>query len=119
MKKITISNLGPDFISIHFVGEQARPFCIIDKFFLKMLLSKEYDEEHPNAEAGNFIMKFVLTETPTGGKIPNWILFECGRLVTPYVVLDKEAFLWLKESVGLQLSREESRTLQAFRGVEA
>lgn len=114
MKKVTMSNLGPDDISIHYVGEQAKPLCILDKACLKYLLSKEYNTEgQTHAQWGDFVMKFVSTEG-----IPNWILFEHGKIVTPYVVLNKEAFLWLKESVGLQLSRDEQSSLQESRGME-
>lgn len=111
MKKITMSNLGPDDISIHYVGEQASPLCILDKACLKHLLSFSYGTEgQVYAQWSDFVMKFVMTDG-----IPNWILFEHGRIVSPFVVLNKEAFLWLKEGVGLQLSRDEQRSLDTIK----
>ena len=111
MKKITMTNLGPDDISIHYTGEQATPVCVLDKACLKYLLSKEYNtEEQTHAQWGDYVMKYVETKG-----IPNWILFEHGKIVKPYVVLNFETFAWLKEGVGLQLSRVEMQTLDKVR----
>lgn len=109
--RVTMTNLGSDDISIHYLGQQASPLCVLDRACLKYFLSKEFDTEgQTHAQWGDFVMKFVLT----GGR-PNWILFEHGRIVKPLVVFDKEAFLWLKEILGFQLSRQDQRDLEILK----
>ncbi|MCK9435055.1 MAG: hypothetical protein M0R32_09630 [Candidatus Cloacimonetes bacterium] len=97
MKKITMEWMGNDEISIHYSGEWAKPFCILPAPAACQFFSKT-DWEEAYTAWGNFVM---------AKKGRFWVLFLHGELKNPLVVLDKEAFLWIKERLQIKLTVED------------
>jgi hypothetical protein len=94
MKKITMAWIGNDEISIHYSGEWASPLCILPAPAACSFFSKtDWNETH--ITWGDFVMAKM-------GRF--WVLFAHGELKKPFVVLDKEAFLWIKERLQIKLT---------------
>jgi hypothetical protein len=95
MKKIVMAWLGADEISIHYHEEWAKPFCILPAPAACKFFSKTDWGEEAYTTWGDFVM---------AKKGSFWVIFAHGELKNPFVVLDKEAFLWIKERLQIKLT---------------